>query len=258
MKKIKVHSLPLNHVIDDLAKGFNTNFNQDCDLYELPIPASYGSGVIKGMDFSDGMGFITYECEFKEDIELHFTFGKVHPAKFIYILEGGLQHQFGNEKEIHHLRQHQSAIVASSDHHGHVLHFKKNRRVKIYSVETAREEFINKMRCEIDGINNPLKELFLDTKAVHAFYYEGSYNLKLFDRLREIDELQLKGFTRKMFWFSTALGILSEQLVNYNAEIEAAVAFTVGRHKAKSQKRKVCWRAKSAFLTVYWQLQLVL
>lgn len=220
MKNLKVHSLPIKNVISDLAKAMNTELHADCDMYELHIPESLGSGVIRGMDFLGGVGFISYECEFIEDIEIHFTYGKVHPAKFLYILEGDLRHQFQNEHEIHHLFMHQSAIVASSDHHGHILYFEKNRMVKMYSVETDRKVFLTKMQCEIDGIHTPLKDLFLDTKATHSFYHEGSYNLKLFDRLRDIDESRLVGFTRKIFWFSTALGILSEQLLNYSAEIK--------------------------------------
>lgn len=220
MKRIHVHSLPLKEVIADLAKGMDSEFKQDCDLYELELPLTYGSGCIRGMDFNGGVGIIIYECEFTSDTEICFTVGDIHPAKFIYVLQGELEHRFENDEKIHFLRQHQSAMISSSGHNGHILKFKKNKPLKIYSVETDREVFIGQMHCEMDGVKNPLKELFLDTEAKNAFYYEGSYNLKLFDRLREIDESQSTGFTRKMFWFSAALGILAEQLVSYDSEIE--------------------------------------
>ncbi len=218
MKKLYVQSLPLKEVIEDLSGELQMKLKQSCDLYEVEIPANLGSGSIKGMDFVGGVGFIIYDCEFYKDVEIHFTVSDIHPAKFMYLLEGELEHQFEDDTTIHRLKQHQSAIVASSDHNGHVLYLKKNQRVKMCSVETDRKIFLEEMRCEIDAINNPLKELFLDVEAKHTFYHEGSYNLRLFDKLREIDNSNLKGFTRKMFWFSTALGVISEQLINYRAD----------------------------------------
>ena len=218
MKKLYVQSLPLKEVIEDLSDELKMEVTQNCDLYEVTIPGSLGKGFIKGMDFVGGVGFIIYDCEFSTDVEIHFTVSKIHPAKFMYLLEGKLEHKFENEDTIHHLGQHQSAIVASNGHNGHILKLKKNQRVKMCSVETDRRVFLEEMRCEIDAINNPLKELFLDVDAKHTFYHEGSYSLKLFDKLRDIDNSNLKGFTRKMFWFSTALGVISEQLINYRAD----------------------------------------
>ncbi len=219
MLKLNVKSLPIKDVIENLARGMNVSYRNDCDLYELSIPENYGSGIIRGINFPGGIGLLIYSCNLKSDIEIAFTVSKVHPAKFLYLMDGKLSHRFENETEVHQLRQHQSTIVASSDHNGHVLSLSAGAEIRLYSIEIDRTEFLKTMDCEIDKIENPLHELFYDDGATRAFYHEGGFSLRMFELLKNIKRTSSTGFIRKLHLMSVSLEVLLEQLVSYSNDI---------------------------------------
>ena len=99
MKIIKVNSLPLKEVIRDLAKCFETTFEESCNYYSLNIPEDKGSGNIRGINFTNGMGILLYDCIFLEDVEIQFIVNDIHPLKFLFCSEGTLYHRFENDIE---------------------------------------------------------------------------------------------------------------------------------------------------------------
>lgn len=218
MKKFNIRSLLIKEILADLAREFETSLSNDCDVYNLNLPSKYGEGRIGGINFSSGIGIITYDCKFKIDLEICFTANEVHPAKFLYITEGKIEHGFIEEKGNYILTQHQSAIVASTNTNGHRLIFRKNHRVRICNIEIDRLHFIEEMECDVRKMDNALKELFLDVRAKHSFHHKGSYSLKLFDMLREMDIQPFSGLVQRLSLLSTSSGILREQILQYEKD----------------------------------------
>lgn len=215
MKIVKVNSLPLKEVIRDLANCFNTNFEESCNYYSLTIPENIGSGTIKGISFTNGMGILLYDCTLLEDVEIQFTVNDVHPLKFLFCSEGTLYHRFENETNHHDIESYESAMVASNHNHGHILRFKKNLKTTIESLEISRREFIGKIDCDLDELNLDLQNLFNDIKARKVFYHKGYYSLKLSDLFNEIKTIEHKNFLLKMFLEGKSYQILTQQLLQY-------------------------------------------
>jgi AraC-like DNA-binding protein len=215
MKSIQVNSLPLKDVIRDIAKIFQISFSENCGEYILNLPKSVGEGTIRGINFDGGLGLIQYDCLFNEDFEIHFVVNNIHPLKFLYTASGKLLHRFENEDQFHTIEQYQNAIVASSEHNGHVLLFKAGERITVNSLEIEREKFQGKMACDLKSLNKELKTLFKDIKAMHAFYYSGNYSLNIADLLSEMIEFKSENFTRKLFLEGLAYQILCHQILQY-------------------------------------------
>ncbi|MBT0608126.1 helix-turn-helix transcriptional regulator [Aequorivita echinoideorum] len=215
MKSIQVNSLPLKEVIEDLATIFSTKFYENCGEYILEIPENIGEGVIRGINFEDGLGLLHYDCLFKEDMEIHFIINNVHPLKFLYVEAGVLYHRFEDEDTEHEIEQFQDAIVASSKHNGHVLSFKANHKTKINSLEIDREKFQRKMECDIQSLDETLEKLFRDINAKEAFYHKGNYSLGIADLLQNMEEFTAENFIRKIFLEGMANQILTEQILQY-------------------------------------------
>ncbi len=220
MKKLKVTSLPIKDVIANLASELKTKPISDCDVHSLFIPDKYGEGRISGINFSSGIGILIYDCVFNSNLEISFEVNEVHPAKFLYITQGTVKHRFENDHSNHVLTQHQSAIVASSSVGGHLLSFNKAERVRICSIEINRQQFLAEMECDVKLMTNPLKEVFLDVNATKRFYHEGAYSLKLFDMLREMNDSEHSGLVQRLFLLSTASGVLREQIVQYERDLD--------------------------------------
>lgn len=216
---IPVKSLPLKDVIKDIADAFKTTYYESCCEFILNLPEHIGTGTIKGIDFEAGMGLIEYNCTFKESVEFHFTVDKVHPLKFLYCLDGSLEHRFENTKVNSSIPKYKQAIVASSLHTGHILSFRKDKHTFINSLELVRSVFQNKIQCELVGMDEKLKSLFNDIDAEESFYYDGYYSLKLADHFKEINTFKGSSLVRKLFLEGKAYQVLTEQIKQYEDDL---------------------------------------
>lgn len=215
MKTIRVASLPLHAVIHDISKALNTTAEIDFGEHLIRLPENIGNGSIRGINFDGGLGILQYDCTFLEDMEIQFIVDKVHPLKFLYVMNGKLNHRFENEHESHIVHQFQNAIVASSDNHGHILNFKKNVKTCVFSLEINRESFKNKTSFNKDGMNPKLKKLFKDAEAESSFYYEGDYSLIMNDIFKKIEDFEGSDFLHMIFMESIAYQTLVHQISQF-------------------------------------------
>lgn len=222
MQSITSHSIPIKEVLTDLAYEMGVDVCQSCDDYSLEIPESFGEGTIRGMDFSNGMGIILYNCNFKNDLEIRFILDKVHPLKFLFCETGGITHTFENETEEHYLGLLQNIIVASCKDHGHVLQFKGGRKTKVNSLEINRAKFLVNMDCELKSLETTLEHLFRDVDAKDTFYYHGSYSLQMADLFVEMDGEGRKSFMEKIFLEGMAFRMLGLQILQYNDDMDGS------------------------------------
>lgn len=215
MQTIQVASLPLDEVIHEIADAFNAGTIKNLGEYVVQLPENVGSGTIKAINFDGGLGIIQYNCAFNEDTEIQFVVNKIHPLKFLYVIDGKLHHRFANEGDTHIVYKFQNAIVASSDSHGHILSFKKKVKTSIFSLEIDREKFQKKTGFKKDGMDPKLKRLFADVNADESFYYEGEYSLRMADIFRKIDDFEGSDFLYTLFMESIAFQTLVEQMSQY-------------------------------------------
>lgn len=230
MKILQVHSLPLKEVIADLAAALSTTFTQDCGEYAVEIPAEWGKGIIKGVNFEGGLGQLIYNCVFHTDLQISFTVNNTHPLKFLYCLEGVVLHHFEKDRQKHELVRYQNIIVASKGHNGHVLSFKKGVHTEIYSLEIDRQVFKRKMACELKYTKPYIEEVFDDVSANTSFYYNGLYSLVLAEIFDEMKSASYDPFIWKLFMESQSYRMLANQLIQLNDDL--------GGHSEKRILRK--------------------
>jgi len=238
MKTIQVSSLPLKDVITDIAKALNVPYTENCNLYELQLPAFIGSGTIKGIDFEDGLGLIEYDCIFFEEIVFEFSVNDVHPLKFLFCLEGSFEHKFEDETDWHKIPQYKNAIVASNKFNGHVLRFNKDEHTILHSLELSRKHFQRKMSCELKSLSKPLKDLLSDIKAKKTFYYDGFYSLELADLFRELYHFEEKDYIKKIFLEGMAYQILTFQILQFQDDLKKEGKKTIFREAEMKQLEK--------------------
>ena len=215
MRSIQINSLPIRDVIIDLSRAFDIDYAENCLEFLLEIPNHIGKGFIRGIDFEAGMGIIQYDCVFNDDLEILFSVDQVHPLKFLYVLQGSLQHRFENDKKLNPIEQYEHSIVASENHNGHVLVFKKDLRTRVNSLEIDRHKFSNKMACEIKDLEPELEKLFKDKMAFHSFHHSGIFSLQMADLFNSMDAFTEQNFIRKIFLEGMAYQVLAQQTLLY-------------------------------------------
>ncbi|TXE06012.1 helix-turn-helix transcriptional regulator [Gelidibacter salicanalis] len=219
MLTIKVNSLPVDLVIQDLANALQLTYQLNCKEYHLELTGDVGRGYIKAMMLESGLGIIEYNCQFNMDVEIQFVKDLTHPLKFLYCTKGKFNHRFSDEAERHDLQEYQQAIVASKDYNGHVIAFKKDQEINLYSLEMDREQFTLDESCTSELIQSDLKAIFADVLATKSFYHEGFYSLALAKVFEEIKSFQNNFFLRRIFMISSGYQLLGKQIVQYQDDL---------------------------------------
>jgi len=221
MKTIKVKSLPFKEVIKEIAESLETNYKEKCSEYFLNIPKDFGEGKIRGVNFSNGLGIIIYECKFTEKTEIKFTKNDIHPVKYLYISSGSIEHRFAETNNKHKLERYDCAIVASKNKHGHILSFEKQEHTFLLSLEIDRNKFFKHMECELSELSNQLKSLFLDVEASSEFYHQGFYSIAFEQLINSLNEHEDEKLIRKLFLESKALEIFIKQIDLFEDDLKA-------------------------------------
>ncbi|AWX43254.1 Regulatory protein PchR [Flagellimonas maritima] len=219
MKTVQVSSLPIKDVITDIAREWDVPYTENCSIYEVLLPEKIGKGKVNGIDFNEGLGLIQYDCVFFEDTEIKFSVDKVHPLKFLFCQEGCIAHQFMNESIWHNIPQLKNAIVASSEHNGHVIQFKKNERTLLNSLELDRRKFQSKVSCELKSLGKPWNGLLNDILAKNTFYHDGFYSLELAGHFKEWSEFDNDNFIKRLYLEGLAYKILTLQIVQFQDDL---------------------------------------
>ncbi len=213
--RIDVKTLPVNEIMEDLSSAFKTDVYKDSGELRIDIPEHIGKGYIRGSSFDSGIGYVTYNCKFYEDVELHFSLNTVHPLKFIFCSEGKVGHAFQKSDQINTIDTYQNIVVSSSGYEGHVLYFKKDVQTYVSSLEIIRSIFAHRSNYDFKDLNPTLKELFKDSVSKQQFFYQGNYSIKAADLMDDIDIKEHTGFLRSLFVEGKAFEMLVIQIAQY-------------------------------------------
>ena len=219
MNKVKVTSLPLIEVIQDLARVLGAPLANICDEYKMDIPSGLGIGYIQGLDFDGGLGLIQYDCLLNEELTIEFVENDVHPLKFIYCSKGKFSHRFERSTQTNTIDQYQGMIVASDRKNGHILKIPSGTHVRLTSIEINREKFVERFYCDIDLLDKKLKELFFDIHAINGFYEHGDFSLQLSELINLMSKYKNQGFSRRLYLESKAYELLSTQIHMYEDDL---------------------------------------
>jgi len=175
--EITVSSLPIHQVIQDIARGFEVDFQNKYNFYRVELPKEVGEGHISGIDFGDGFGLLNYNCTFHNTITIRFTLKEIHPMKFIHCREGKFTHTFEWDNDEREINTYENIIVASSQRNGHLLTFAKGHKIEICSIEIDRNLFLpNVEKLNIHG-GDVLSNVILDINGKNKFFHRGHYSL---------------------------------------------------------------------------------
>lgn len=220
MKTFSIEGIKISDIINNIAQLLGTKYKETFGEYKLKIPKKYGSGIIEGINFPNGVGLLKYDCTFKEDITLSFKSEFTHPLKFIYCVKGSFKHSFENETETHFIEPFDHIIVSGKYHQSHNLTFIANQNIYIRSLEINRKIFQKQLTGDLTRIDPDFYKMLADVNAINTIYYKGNYGLKISDIIHELDNFEEEGLVRASFLGSKALEILAYLLLEYKDDLQ--------------------------------------
>jgi len=213
--KITVKTLPVNEIIQDISEFLNVPLTYDGGEQILTIPKEIGEGTVHASSFDSGIGVISYNCKFYEDVEIHFTLNSIHPLKFIFCSEGEVSHSFQDTEKTNNIEAYQNIIVSSSGYNGHILCFKANVQTHVSSLEIIRATFSHRSNYNFKDLDDTLKRLFKDEVSKNQFFYQGNYSIKAADLMDQMNSKEYSGFLRSLFLEGKSFQMLVVQIAQY-------------------------------------------
>jgi AraC-like DNA-binding protein len=220
MKTVTIEGITAKEVLSSLAASFEVNKEENYGEYSLPINKPKGEGMISGINFPNGIGLFRFNLKLNEDYCIDFCSKIVHPFKFIYVIEGSIQHQFTNQEEKQVLEEGQSVILGANYQSGNRIIFSENRAIRLIILDVDRKKFAEQLTFPLEEMDEIYHNIFGDTNAIRTIYHQGQYSLKMAYLVKELDSFDSEGMERTSFHGAKALELLTYMLMLYRDDRE--------------------------------------
>lgn len=221
MNAISLKTTKFQEIFEQLKLTLNGNLSTKANEYELQLENGFGEGIITGTKLKGGISYLEFDVNFTEDFQLIFDPIENNPIYFAYCFEGHLNYGCGMNGSTQRLENFQTAILASELCEEHILEFKKGVKVKIsiITVNTAKDA-IGTTNNNI--LKQELRQTFFNKENEEAanLVYIGSYNLKIADKIRQLNSIQEKGIARSLFFEGIVHIILALEIQQHSEDVK--------------------------------------
>ncbi|MCX7550082.1 helix-turn-helix domain-containing protein [Xanthomarina sp. F2636L] len=196
MKTAYIESNVIKAMLEQLRVHFGGELTKELKEYTLEINNDLGKGIIKGMSLKGGISYLEFDMIFYHDLVLAINTPEKNPIYFTYCSKGTLTHSFGEDGEKRQLERYQTGILTSQNHNENVLYFKKDEELKttLITVQTGKKGDIP----GANGLKDMLRETFISENPSGNFIYVGSHNLKIAEKIEQLNAISQKGIVRSL------------------------------------------------------------
>jgi AraC-like DNA-binding protein len=200
-----------------LHQDLGGNLTLDHDEHTLEIDNELGKGQIRGISFVGGISYLEFNMEFNENFNFITNTTDNSPIYFAYCSRGKLKHSFGLNGKKHKLNNFQTGILTSRKNEDHVVYFEKDIPLKatLITVNTNSED----SEIQKNNLNKKLTETFFKGKEKENFVYIGSYNLKIAERIQQLNSIKQKGLVRNLLIEGDVHTILALELQQHSEDM---------------------------------------
>lgn len=202
-------------IIRSVADHFNVEVTTDCDEYIVTLPSEIGQVKISGVDFFDGHGLMCFQGVLNRDLYFKFAENQKQPLRFLFCSEGTVMHSINDQSIQYQLDAFKSSITTALINTQQVFKFPSALKLSIANLVIQREDFIEKVACNLETLPDKLANIFRDTESANTFLYEGYYSIATSECIKNILSNADSGLVRMTYLESKAMELLTYQLKQY-------------------------------------------
>jgi AraC family transcriptional regulator, transcriptional activator for feuABC-ybbA operon len=195
MKIVTIHNDKIKNIFEELTQSLGGKIIFDSDEYALEVSNNFAKGTIVGSSFSDAISCLQFDMVFSEDVRICIGNPDISPVYFAYCSKGNLSHSFGMSGVERKLKKFQTAIVSSKENEDNILFFEKNTNTKVTLIVVGTQ---NTNSPANNFFNHKVKETFFEKNVSGNFFYVGSYNLKIAEKIEELNAVTETGIVRNL------------------------------------------------------------
>lgn len=196
MKTTYLNTDTIETMFNQLRLSFGGSVVKESKECILEIKNEIGAGKIRGISLSGGVSYIEFDMTFSDDITISINTPEKNPIYFAYCSQGSLTHSFGARRKKNVLKSFQTGIITSQLDDENTLYFRKNEHlnVTLITVQTTSRTKNSKK----EGLKSKLYNTFIKKDNIENFVYIGSQNLKIAEKIQQINAIKQDGLVRTL------------------------------------------------------------
>lgn len=218
MKIVTINTDKTQNIFEELQTSFGGKVTFDLEEYTLEVQNSFAEGSISGASFNDNISYVQFDMVFSTDVRLDILNVKSSPIYFAYCSKGNLTHSFGRNTEERSLKTFQTAIVTSKHSQDNVLFFEKGKNTKLTLIIVGTQMDNASQR---HSLNQQVKETFFENNLVQDFFYIGSYNLQIAEKIEQLNSITQNGIVRNLLKEGIVRIILAMEIQQHSDDLHA-------------------------------------
>ncbi|WP_298499533.1 AraC family transcriptional regulator [uncultured Algibacter sp.] len=216
MIEIEINAENSKEILENIQKHIGGTIEDKWSEYTLNVDNDIAKGSICYIPFDWGVNLIDYNITFSSEVMLKMYANEYNPIRFIYTLNGNFKHRFGIENKEELIEQFQTLIFTNKSEGINYIHFPKDTKLEINSIQIIRKRFLKKRTTNVSTLNKKLYEVFVDTDHENRFAHYGTLNLKMADLVKKIRNIKTKGMLRVLKIEAKVYEILSLHIQQHN------------------------------------------
>ena len=214
MLNVNLTSSSLKVIFNELQLRLDGNYSYQLNEHTLIIDNDYGNGHVRGLQLKDGISYLEISGVFYQDTSFSIFTPLGEYINFAYCIEGNVSHWFKNQSEMIQLQPFQMAILANIHSNKNALHFEKNKEASFTLITVnCATKFSNK------SLQSNLLSAFVRSRK-EDFLYKGTYNLKIGERIKQLQEIGDQGVVRKLMIEGYIKIILAMEIKQHENDME--------------------------------------
>ena len=220
MNTITITSSSLPTLLEQIQKQIGGDLENQTKEYTLNLNDEIAHGTITGVSVEEAISFVEYNITFKEDTTVIHKLNGNQPIEFSYCSEGKLTQSFGEFGPKSELEQFQTGIFSNNSNQDTRLTFKKDEATKLSMIFVDVEAVTN------EELKYQLQNTFIPNSDSGTYGYVGSFNVKIAERIQQLESIAQKGLVRTLVINGLVHLILaleiqqhSEDMVNANNKV---------------------------------------
>lgn len=221
MKTIELKTNRLEQVFEQFNEELGGDLNITDKEFSLDLDNGLAHGELTGVIINKNISYVEYDVTFSQDTLIIRNTPVTNPIYFLYCADGQMSHSFGLSGKQRSLNQFQTGIFASDPSRDTCLFFRKDQPVKLSSISVNTHA----RNIDDDAINllqEKLLKTFMPAKGQEIFAYTGSYNLKIADKMQQLESMKQKGIVRRLYMKGIVHMILALEIEQHNRDMANA------------------------------------
>lgn len=220
MKTLRINTNTISQLFNELQRELGGKLHKTHQEFTLELDNAIASGKITGLSFKNDISFIKYKVTFHQDTIIKSHTNSTNPINFMFCSKGQLAYGFSEKTSKKYLNQFQTSIFSSDPNRDTLLFFRKDQTVNFSNIKV--DASTNGEDESIDLLKNQLIKTFMPKNGEEIFSYVGSYNLKIAEKLQQIDAITQKGIVRNLLIHGNVHVILAMEIQQHKEDLKNA------------------------------------